>query len=325
VLLFRFVRDPNFAHLFSCLPSTYFLDLRSSLVVIFGENNTIMANSSIVNPDGTINTSRLEREIREDLALHRKHAAEDVMKKKAIHTSADYDEFKNFVSCAELKPTTSRDVSSLFTGGFGSKSRQGNAACLDGGRMQSVIGGYGESIQQRKVAEEGVSSTAKRVLQENNTIPKKTSREAYAFLRGWKQECTSPERTLLFLTRIRPSSDTAEGIELALPAADICREYFSTDIDSEILGDTIEGLHLLSLSDQVSPCMKQCIDNIESAGSNVVDFVQTWLKSLVGCGRIGLSLSFLSTVQSRQWKDVVAFVQSSTAETSSQYDTLLKK
>jgi hypothetical protein len=287
---------------------------------------------SIINPDGTVDTSRLEREIREDLALHRRHAAEDAMKKKAIHTSADYDEFKNFVSCAELKPTTSRDVSSLFTCSFGSASRSGNAACRDGGR-QGVLGGYGESIQQRKVFEAerssaNSSSTGKQVPKENNVISKKSSREAYDFLREWKKECTSPEHTLSFLTRIRPS-DTTSGIELTLPAGDTCREYFSTDIDSEILGDIVEGLHLLSRSDKVSPRIKHCIDNIESAGSNVVDFIDAWINSLDGCGRIGLSLSFLSSVQSRQWEDVLAFVQSSLQkhETSSQceYDTFLKK
>ena len=35
------------------------------------------------------------------------------MKKKAIHTAASYDEFKNFVACAEQKPLGRGEMESL--------------------------------------------------------------------------------------------------------------------------------------------------------------------------------------------------------------------
>ena len=64
------------------------------------------------------------------------------MKKKAIHARADYDEFKNFVSAAELKPTTSRDASSLFTGGLGSIRKSLNAVRRDVNQAGcGIIGG----------------------------------------------------------------------------------------------------------------------------------------------------------------------------------------
>ena len=242
---------------------------------------SIMAKS-IINADGSVDISRLEREIKQDLSLYRKHAAEDGMKKKAIHTSADYDEFKNFVSAAELKPTTSRDVSSLFTGGLGSISRSNNAGCRDVDRQAGggIIGGYGESIQRRKdltadlnkpscivsmkaSSHTGTRSTAddfKRPAGKTDILAKKSSREVHDFVREWEKQCKSPEATVAFLTRIRNSDTSDSGMQkrLVLSPKHTCNEYFSTGIDSEILGNIVEGLHLLLRSEQLSYNCEQC-------------------------------------------------------------------
>lgn len=302
---------------------------------------------SVINPDGTVNVSQLQREIREDLSLHRKHAAEDGMKKKAIHTSVDYDEFKNFVSVAELKPATSRDVSRLFTGGLASVSRS-NAVCQD--RNQGCgIGGYRESIRRRKDASVELKklndsdaitrSSNSKIFSAANNIPKQTgaksinltkksSREAHDFLREWKRKCRSPDQTLSFLTEVKTSNDRATT-EFVLPAAATCNEYFVADIDSEILGDIVEGLHLLTENEQGS---STCLYNVLSAGSTLAEFVNDWLKSLLGCGRFELSLSFLTSEQINKMKRVLQFVKRSEAESSNantlvfieQYESLLK-
>ena len=48
------------------------------------------------------------------------------MKKRAVHTSKDYDEFKNFVACSQLKPVQSKQMGQLFVQrGVGNYSRNG--------------------------------------------------------------------------------------------------------------------------------------------------------------------------------------------------------
>lgn len=291
---------------------------------------------SVINADGSVDISRLEHEIREDLSLHRKHNAEDAMKKKAVHTSVDYDEFKNFVSAAELKPTTSRDVSSLFTGTTGFSFRGSNAACRGRDEGHGDIGGYGESIQRRKVSTVEIKklhgSNAKSGIEALN-IPigcsgissqasssktsNKSSREAYDFIREWKQQCKSPEQTISFLTRTKASSDVMTRKEFVYNAADVCNTYFSTDIDCEILGDIVDGLYLLMQSEQISPSDQlSYLDNIESADSCVMEFIDNWLKSIAGCGRFGLSVSFLTSEQTKKLGEIVGSVKTSHHEES---------
>ena len=289
---------------------------------------------SVINADGSVDISRLEHEIREDLSLYRKHNAEDGMKKKAIHTSVDYDEFKNFVSAAELKPTTSRDVSSLFTGTVGSVSRGSNSAWLGKDVKQGDIGGY---VQRRKDSANetkkvhgsnaksniealslptvGSSINAQTTERRSSKPSNKSSREAYDFLLEWKQQCKSPKQTISFLTRTKAASDAVTKKEFIYDAAEICNTYFSTDIDSEILGDIVDGLHLLMQSERISRSDQLCyLDNIKSTGSSILEFIDSWLKSIAGCGRFGLSVSFLSSEQSRKLGEIVRTVKISSDE-----------
>lgn len=288
---------------------------------------------SIINADGSVDISRLEREIKQDLSLYRKHAAEDGMKKKAIHASADYDEFKNFVSAAELKPTTSRDVSSLFTGGLGSISKSSNAVRRDVNQAGcGIIGGYGGSIQRRKDLTvylnkpSGIASTkqsshgtkitandSKRLAGETAILAKKSSREVHDFAREWEKQCKSPEETIAFLTRIENPNTSESNVQkrLVLPPENTCNEYFSTGIDSDILGSIVEGLHLLLLlpSEQISSNCEQCLENIKVCQSNVLEFSASWLRALVGCGRFGLSASFLNSEQTHKLREVLEVVK----------------
>jgi hypothetical protein len=294
---------------------------------------------SVINPDGkSIDISRLEREIKEDLSIYRQHTAEDGMKKRAIHTSKDYDEFKNFVSVSQLKPTSGREVSSLFAGSLGSVPRGfRNFAYHDRyvGNGQDIIGGYGDIIQRRKDAVPNIyerhqtkaKSSGGKVsrscgLPNSSTnkaanLSNKSSRETYDFLRDWNQQCKTPEETISFLTRIEATNDVLDSNskrEFLLSPDDTCKRHFSTDIDSEILGDIIEGLHLLSemhagQNGDVSPNDHPSINNIKCAGSNVIRFVDAWLQSLARCGRFGLSVSFLTSKQDQKLKELFAFVK----------------
>ena len=77
-------------------------------------SQTPLSTSSIILSNGNINTTILENEIINDISNNAKYYAEDEMKKRAVHQVKDYDEFKNFVKCSQLKPVHSKDMNQLF-------------------------------------------------------------------------------------------------------------------------------------------------------------------------------------------------------------------
>mmetsp|Transcript_28863 Transcript_28863/g.33543 ORF Transcript_28863/g.33543 Transcript_28863/m.33543 type:complete len:418 (-) Transcript_28863:163-1416(-) len=91
-------------------------------------SNNQNRNNSAILPNGRINVSFLQREIMQDLVHDAKYYAEDEMKKKAILTSKDYDEFKNFVSCSQLKPVNGSEMGQLFVQRSGAGSTTTSAS-----------------------------------------------------------------------------------------------------------------------------------------------------------------------------------------------------
>lgn len=313
-----------------------------------------------------IDISHLEREIRQDVAAYQQYKAEDGMKKRAVHISKDYDEFRNFVSVSQLKPTSGRDVSSLFNGASGSiapgpsvRSRK-----IQGG--QAAIGGFDDIIQRRKYASNPSTSVTMAKMDSNlqslligkvptdnskakaGTRTTKSSRKAYDFLREWKQHCTTAKDTLAFLVRTK-DADGSFGNQLLLQPDAICEEYFSTDVDSEIVGDIVEALHLLVCAKKndeiriVNENGSTSNKNVEagnrressgmpgvlSSESEILSFTHGWLKALPSCGRFELSICFLISDQQLKLKEICNSLKNSDNEAASddyllQYDTLLK-
>lgn len=68
---------------------------------------------SLVDSDGNINANYLTKELQEALEADVKFKQTDNMKKRAVKTSSDYNEFKNMVAAASLKKLTSKEVESL--------------------------------------------------------------------------------------------------------------------------------------------------------------------------------------------------------------------
>jgi hypothetical protein len=60
----------------------------------------------LLNPDGNINTAKLEKDLQQALDFDRKYKLTDNMKKRAVKVAADYDEFRAMVACAHLKTVT---------------------------------------------------------------------------------------------------------------------------------------------------------------------------------------------------------------------------
>ena len=59
-----------------------------------------------------MNTKSLENELSAAVEKERSRVAVDEMKKRAIGTAKSYEEFKNLVACADLKPLAPQDISS---------------------------------------------------------------------------------------------------------------------------------------------------------------------------------------------------------------------
>ncbi|TMW68375.1 hypothetical protein Poli38472_005843 [Pythium oligandrum] len=62
---------------------------------------------------GCFDTSALQEELVKALEDDRKYKRTDAMKKRAIHTAANYDEFRNLVACADLKPVKQKELQSF--------------------------------------------------------------------------------------------------------------------------------------------------------------------------------------------------------------------
>lgn len=167
----------------------------------------------------------------------------------------------------------------------------------------------------------------------------KTSRDAHDFLREWKRRCTSAGETLSFLTRTARDGDGPLANNLLLEPDEICRDYFSTDIDSEVLGGIIEALHLLVCSkkdEEIASAIEGCSApqngpdasgvSCFSSESIALAFTHSWLKALLSCGRFELSFSFLMPDQQKMLKEICALLKESCEENDTillRYDALL--
>lgn len=59
-----------------------------------------------IDASGNVDLRRLQRELSDALVADRHYKATDAMKKRAITQAKNYDEFKDMVACATLKPVT---------------------------------------------------------------------------------------------------------------------------------------------------------------------------------------------------------------------------
>jgi len=259
---------------------------------------------SAINKDGSLNISMLERQVREDMAIYSKSRAEDGMKKRALHACQDYEEFQNFVSVSQLKPISKGDVSSLFNGSSGSRATFRNRTVHGAAEVQSGIGCLDGYIDEKKKSANDDNKKNVEMTTKNIGSSAKSSRDAYNFLAQWRRKCSSSAtETLLFLAQMKELPEMT------------CRQYFSTDIDSDVVGDVVCALHLLMCisvdksktnDDLVSESITNLLETPKST-----QFISSWLKAMTGCGRFDLAISFLTSKQVLQLKEIVEFVKNS--------------
>jgi hypothetical protein len=96
----------------------------------------------------------------------------------------------------------------------------------------------------------------------------------------------------------------------------ICQQYFSTEIDVDIVGAIIGALHLLVrivVDDDDNGRNDYLKNDLISANLleilNANKFITNWLKALTFCSRFNLTLSFLTPEHELQLKEIVKFLQ----------------
>lgn len=236
------------------------------------------------------------------MAIYSKSRKEDDMKKRALHACKDYSEFQDFVSVSQLKPISGHDVSSLFNGSSGLLPTFRNRTVHGAAEVQSGIGCLNGYIDEKKKGandenKKNVEMTAKNI---GSSI--KSSRDN--FLAQWKRQCSSSANdTLLFLALMKELPEMT------------CRQYFSAEIDSDVVGDIVGALHLLMC---IAGDMSRPNDDVvaESIADLLEEpkptqFISSWLKAMSGCGRFDLAISFLKAKQELQLKEIVEFVKKS--------------
>ncbi len=218
----------------------------------------------------------------------------------------DYSEFRNFVSVSQLRPTPGLDVSRLFNGACGSNATSVRSKDIQ--EDQASIGGFDDIIKKRKEMLNPLKSVTK-----FETIPRlsccengvsnvvKSSRSAHDFLGEWRVHCTDAKATLSFLSRMDPNVD----IPFVVDPEVTCKDYFSTEIDSDVMGDIVDALHLLVTTSALGS------SELLMTEANVSTFVHSWLKAFSSCGRFELSVSFLSRDQLSRLKEVCVFLRNS--------------
>jgi hypothetical protein len=123
----------------------------------------------------TFDTASISRELNAAIEFDKTYKEVDETKKKAITTSATYDDFRNRVACAEdgLQPISSKDLKNIAK----SERRRNRASSATGAgsrRRSRNNKGTQESIFEVKAP---------------TTVPKNGTE----FDRNWKRHCPDPE------------------------------------------------------------------------------------------------------------------------------------
>ncbi|KAK1944635.1 Coiled-coil domain-containing protein 103 [Phytophthora citrophthora] len=144
---------------------------------------------------GAFDTAALQQELAQALEDDRIYKLTDNMKKRAIHTAANYDEFKNLVACADLKPISQKELRD-----FSQADRQTNIP-------------FKKKTSRKKAANERRFQPAAPALD----VPPAT---AVDFCRNWKRYLKTTNAKYRYL-------------ELTTPER--LADMFKADIDSDLM------------------------------------------------------------------------------------------
>lgn len=241
--------------------------------------------SSAILPNGKVNVSLIQREIAQDLSADARYHAEDCMKKRAIHMSKDYDEFKSFVSCSQLKPVPSHEMGQLFVARRTENQQHHRARS---GRVNPSCTRTAPSVISSMVSSPFTTDGSSRVGETSREIPTNVAQ----LEREWKRYCGSPADTLSYITMpvsaiLCPSSVLDSGFteRLRISPEQISQSLCRVEMDATVFGDILEALDCLLSAE---------FDNIRDEARS---FTHRWMLALPHSGRFRINVAFLSKKQ----------------------------
>lgn len=158
----------------------------------------------ILDDEGFIDASFLEKELQESLAFDVQYKQKDNMKKRACKVAGSYDEFKEMVAASHLKTVTSKEVESL------SHAKKGwqKAAAKQDANAPLILNQEKDKMNKEKSLQKGV------VLAVASSLP----RTAAEFERDFKRQKNENDklRYLIFVGLKRSKKVLTEGADTDL-------------------------------------------------------------------------------------------------------------
>ncbi|KAJ1458665.1 hypothetical protein M885DRAFT_512407 [Pelagophyceae sp. CCMP2097] len=178
---------------------------------------------SVFDAEGELDLDRLTKEMSGAVFEDKRYSNVDSMKKKAIHTSKDYDEFKSFVACAQdmLRPVSSVEFRELTKGKQGWKHSAASRATKASSRSEAAP-------NTPKVAKPASGTTL--------SAPKQPA----DFDRAWRRcrDATDPAKTL----------ETRAAYLGAHPPRAFGK-CFSRDLDATTMCEVVLAIHAMPRED----------------------------------------------------------------------------
>lgn len=247
-----------------------------------------MASYSIVDENGQLDASYLERELRSALEFDVHHKQTDSMKKRACKVARDYDEFKNMVAAAHLKTLTKSEVESL----------------------SHVKKGWKKEEASELTKEKRLATTAQILEKERKENEIKASTKSTIEVPGAYNKGKSKPKTASAVERdLRRISDVAEKFEylkwLGIKKGKIILGSSDTDFIEELLRVLVSNMP--SMTDNTEEEQLACTSSSGSCKSFNIRLYK-WLNMLSSLQKFDLMLQFSSAATSVSRPAVISTV-----------------
>ena len=267
---------------------------------------------SAIKLDGQLNVSVIQREVAKDIARDKQYQVEDGMKKRAIHISKNYDEFKNFVACSNLQPVQRHEMNQLFI------STETQHA-MNRNRPNKVFNSSSEMDQTSKKLLEGLritstSNSTSATEQSSSQVCTRTSCDLSSkvpetlmeFEKEWRYFCTSVDATLQYILLPLGSTNYVYDkgnffvpIKLRLCPDYVCCKLCKVEMNSGIFGELLQALrYLLEVSEGYRVDHSIVEEVLCSEDANIQNshlFVFQWMKYLRLSGGFELNIAFVNS------------------------------
>lgn len=254
----------------------------------------------------TFETDKLTRELGDAVEYDRLYKKTDDLKKRVIVEAADYDEFRNRVLCADLKPLSSHDIKNMAQG----KPAHNRATGTGGGAAAVDKAGARKKRGLRKSKKaSAVTTTASTFTFMPPTCCPANSAD---FVRDWRRNCPSIADKLAFVALVTQARSSVEG---ALPSGIVTTgttadgegggaaweagsawgALFPTEMEASLLAEIVVTV-LASAMSQSPAAAAEAMDSKEVTDESLFSarLVLATLRGLTAVGRFTLNVSFFS-------------------------------